>query len=122
MWKNMINRTLFYWARLYSGQIKRGDSYKDLNRTVTINILNFDYIDSEKYHNIYHLYEDDLKSKLTDLMEIQFVELPKFFRKQPESNNSLNSWLTFLANPNKDEIDMAEPVVRKALTVLDMLG
>jgi predicted transposase/invertase (TIGR01784 family) len=119
---NMINRTLFYWSRLYSGQIKRGASYKDLNRTITINILNFDYIESEKYHNNYHLYEDESKSKLTDLMEIQFLELPKFLRKQPELNNSLDSWLTFLVNPNREGIDMAEPVIRKALTVLDMLG
>jgi predicted transposase/invertase (TIGR01784 family) len=119
---NMINRTLFYWSRLYTGQIKRGASYKDLNRTITINILNFDYLESEKYHNIYHLFEDELKTKLTNLMEIQFVELPKFLRQQPELNNSLDGWLTFLVNPNKEGIDMAEPVIRKALTVLDMLG
>jgi predicted transposase/invertase (TIGR01784 family) len=119
---NMINRTLFYWSRLYAGQIKRGSNYKDLSRTITINILNFDYLESEKYHNTYHLYEDELKSKLTDLIEIQFVELPKFFKQQPELNSSLNSWLAFLVNPNKEGIDMAEPVVRKALTVLDMLG
>ena len=118
----MLNRTLFYWSRLYSGQIKRGSSYKDLSKTITINILNFDYLESEKYHNIYHLFEDELKTKLTDLMEIQFVELPKFLRRQPELNNSLDGWLTFLVNPNKEGIEMAEPIIRKALTVLDMLG
>jgi predicted transposase/invertase (TIGR01784 family) len=119
---NMINRTLFYWSRLYVGQIKRGTNYKNLSRTITINILNFEYLKSEKYHNIYHLFEDELKTKLTDLMEIQFVELPKFLRKQQELNNSLEGWLTFLVNPNKEGIDMAEPAIQKALTVLDMLG
>lgn len=119
---NMIKRTLFYWSRLYSGQIKRGGSYKELNKTITINILNFEYLESEKYHNIYHLYEDELKTKLTELMEIQFVELPKFLRAKPEINNSLNGWLEFLVNPNKEGIDMSEPVIRKAITVLDMLS
>ncbi len=42
---NMINKTLFYWSRLYSEQIKTGADYKDLKRTITINILNFNYID-----------------------------------------------------------------------------
>jgi hypothetical protein len=55
-------------------------------------------------------------------MEILFVELPKFLRQQSELNNSLDGWLAFLVNPNKEGIDMAEPVIRKALTVLDMLG
>jgi predicted transposase/invertase (TIGR01784 family) len=119
---NMINRTLFYWSRLYSGQLKRGAGYKDLNRTITINILNFEYIVSEKYHNIYHLYEDELQTKLTDLLEIQFVELPKFLRRQPKIDNSLNGWLAFLINPNREGIDMAEPVIKKAITVLDMLS
>jgi predicted transposase/invertase (TIGR01784 family) len=119
---NMINRTLFYWSRLYSGQLKRGTGYKDLNRTITINILNFDYIDSEKYHNIYHLYEDELQTKLTDLLEIQFVELPKFLRRQPKIDTSLNGWIAFLINPSREGIDMAEPVIKKAITVLDMLS
>ena len=119
---NMINRTLFYWSRLYSSQIKKGANYKDLNRTITINILNFDYLDSEKYHNIFHLYEDDLKIKLTDLLEIHFLELPKFIHQKPKLNNSLNGWLTFLVSPNKEGIDVAQPEIRKALTVLDMLS
>jgi predicted transposase/invertase (TIGR01784 family) len=55
-------------------------------------------------------------------MEILFVELPKFLRQQSELNNSLDGWLAFLVNPNKEGIDMAEPVIRKALTVLYMLG
>ena len=119
---NMINRTLFYWSRLYSGQIKRGSSYKDLNKTITIKILNFDYIENEKYHNIYHLYEKELKTKLTDLLEIQFVELPKFLRQQPKINNSLDGWLTFLVDPNREGIEVAEPVIKKAITVLDILS
>ena len=119
---NMIKRTLFYWSRLYSGQIKRGANYKDLNKTITINILNFNYIDSEKYHNIYHLYEDEVKSQLTDLLEIQFVELPKFLNQNPDVDNSLNGWLTFLTNPGREGIEMSEPVIGKAIAVLDFLS
>lgn len=122
---NMIKRTLFYWSRLYSSQIKKGENYKNLNKTITINILNFNYIDSEKYHTVYHLYEDDEKTMLTDILQIQFVELPKFLEEQPELNSSLNKWLTFLTKPEKgvmEVIEMGEPAIRKAITVLDMLS
>lgn len=122
---NMINRTLFYWSRLYSNQIKKGENYKNLNKTITINILNFNYIDSNKYHTTYHLCEDDEKIMLTDILEIHFVELPKFLDKQPELNNSLNKWLAFLTKPEKrvmEVVEMGEPAIRKAITVLDMLS
>lgn len=122
---NMIKRTLFYLSRLYSSQIKKGENYKNLNKTITINILNFNYIDSEKYHTVYHLYEDDEKTMLTDILQIQFVELPKFLEEQPELNSSLNKWLTFLTKPEKgvmEVVEMGEPAIRKAITVLDMLS
>ncbi|MBK1809940.1 PD-(D/E)XK nuclease family transposase [Clostridium sp. YIM B02505] len=122
---NMINRTLFYWSRLYSSQIKRGENYKDLNKTITINILNFNYIDSNKYHTTYHLYEDDEKIILSDILEIHFVELPKFLDEQPKLNNSLNKWLAFLTKPEKEVmevVEMGEPAIKRAITVLDMLS
>ncbi|QAA31083.1 Rpn family recombination-promoting nuclease/putative transposase [Clostridium manihotivorum] len=119
---NMINRTLFYWSRLYSNQIKKGENYKNLNKTITINILNFNYIDSKKYHTTYHLWEDEEKTKLTDILEIHFVELPKFLDEKTELNNSLNMWLAFLTKPEKEVSKMGEPAIRKAITVLDMLS
>ncbi|EKQ50978.1 MULTISPECIES: Rpn family recombination-promoting nuclease/putative transposase [unclassified Clostridium] len=122
---NMINRTLFYWSRLYSNQIKKGENYKNLNKTITINILNFNYIESKKYHTTYHLWEDEEKTKLTDILEIHFIELPKYLNEQPELNNSLNKWLAFLTKPEKrimEVVEMGEPEIRKAITVLDMLS
>ena len=122
---NMINRTLFYWSRLYSGQIRRGSNYKDLRKTITINILNFDYIDDSNYHTIYHLHEDESEKMLTDILEIHFVEIPKFIEQSPELNNNLNRWLTFLTKPQegiKEGIEVVEPAIRKAITVLDMLS
>lgn len=122
---NMIKRTLFYWSRLYSNQIKKGENYKALNKTITINILNFNYIESEKYHTAYHIYEDSEKTMLTDTLEIHFVELPKFLDEQPELNSSLNRWLTFLTRSEKDVMEVAEmgePAIKKAITVLDMLS
>lgn len=119
---NMINRTLFYWSRLYASQIKKGEDYKNLNKTITINILNFNYIDSARYHTTYHLWEDEEKKRLTDIIEIHFVELLKFLEENPEQNNSLNKWLAFLTKSEKGVSEVGEPAIRKAITVLDMLS
>lgn len=120
---NMINRTLFYWSRLYSSQIKKGENYKNLSRTITINILNFSYINSLKFHSVYHLWEDEEKKMLTNLLEIHFVELPKFLDESPKLDNNLNKWLAFLTKtPEKEVREMEESSIKRAITVLDMLS
>jgi predicted transposase/invertase (TIGR01784 family) len=62
---------------------------------------------------------------LSDTLEIHLVELLKYLDEQPELNNSLNKWLAFLTKPEKEVmevVEMGEPAIRKAITVLDMLS
>ena len=44
---------------------------------------------------------------LTDILEIHFVELPKFLDENPELNSSLNKWLAFLTKPEKEVMEVA---------------
>ena len=48
---NMDKRTLFYWSRIYSRSIVKGEDYSNLNKVITINILDFNYIELEKYQD-----------------------------------------------------------------------
>ena len=41
---NMIQRSLYYWSKLYEEQLEEGDRYDKLCRTVCINILDFKYL------------------------------------------------------------------------------
>jgi predicted transposase/invertase (TIGR01784 family) len=41
---DMERRSLYYWSRVYTGQMSQGMSYQELKRTITINILNFRYM------------------------------------------------------------------------------
>ncbi|MBF8983003.1 Rpn family recombination-promoting nuclease/putative transposase, partial [Lutibacter sp. B2] len=99
---NMDKRTLFYWGRLFNENIAKGEDYKNLQKVITINILEFNYIELEKFHTKFHLWEDESKEyMLTDLVEIHFIEIPKF-NKLEEKNlkeDKLQRWLTFF---NKD--------------------
>jgi len=56
---DMIKRTLYYWSGIYRGQLQKGESYKELNPVIAINILNFDLFNqTNQFHTIYHLYEN----------------------------------------------------------------
>lgn len=49
---------MFYWGKLFLEGIKKGEDYINLTKVITINILDFDYLDIEKFHSKYHLWED----------------------------------------------------------------
>ena len=72
---DMDKRTMFYWARLYQGQLQKGQSYKSLSRTVTINVLDYRLLPGEnKYHSMYSLYEHQTHHRLNRDMEMHFLE------------------------------------------------
>ena len=107
---NMIQRTLYYWSKMYSEQIQNRDNYSKLERTVCINILNFKYLKNDKYHNAYRLKEITSNEELTDLQEIHFIELPKFNEIGNKENvdiekmDALEKWLEFLVEPESNTV------------------
>ena len=105
--KNMIERTLFYWSGLYYTGLKRGQDYKLNNKVITINILMYNIFKEEKYHTIATIKEDENNKKITDKLEIHFIELPKFLKSKEIGNKKLRQWLDFICNKRKGEIEMA---------------
>lgn len=123
---NMDRRTLFYWSKIYSEQLKEGQPFNDLKKTITINILDFNYIGIDTYHTVFHLWEDSKKDyKLTDVMEIRFLELPKFRKAKPDLSRPLDRWLVFIEDSPEEVLEMvlkAEPAIAKAEELLEYLG
>jgi predicted transposase/invertase (TIGR01784 family) len=97
-----------------------------LKKTITINILDFDYVGISNYHTVFHLWEDKNKDyKLTDVLEIHFIELSKFKKVQPDFKKPIDRWLLFLEDSPKEVLEMAmkeEPAIEKAEKVLEYLG
>lgn len=123
---NMDKRTLFYWSKLFTEQLSQGESYNKLKKTITINILDFNYLLIPNYHTIFHLWEDKIKDyKLTDILEIHFVEIPKFQIIEHDLKNPIDRWLIFIDGFPKEMIDMAiknDPAIEKAEKVLNYLS
>ena len=117
---NIEKRTLFYWAKLYQGQLQSGQSHALLKKTVTINVLNFICLpDASRYHNTYHVREDETHQVLNDDLEIHFLELPKLLCRTSTPQTRLEKWLLYLNNAEGKELEevlMSEPMIKKALT------
>ncbi|MEG2936540.1 MAG: Rpn family recombination-promoting nuclease/putative transposase, partial [Clostridium sp.] len=118
---NMIERTIYYLSKMINKQLSKGDNYCKLNKTITINILDFDYINSKEFHSSFRFYENISNQLLTDKVEIRFIELKKFARIQKNYNDKLHRWLSFLINPKGKEIDILRKEDNEIKEVLDVL-
>ena len=120
--EEMGRRSLYYWSRLYN-DLKRGDVYTELKRTVAINILDFSLFPIARYpdfHSCYGIYNQKTGHQLSQDMEIHFLELPKWKLKNIKEMKRLEKWLAYFSKATTPEeleaIAMTEPMIQKALT------
>ncbi|MDP4144932.1 MAG: Rpn family recombination-promoting nuclease/putative transposase [Bacillota bacterium] len=120
-------RALYYWAKVYSDQLAEKGRYGALNKTIGINVLDFNYLEGQDYHNKYKLYNSKTSREFTDLLELHFIELRKFDKDVSEIRTSLDRWTAFLNNAyeyskNRMPKEMAEDIhIKKAIEVLDIM-
>ena len=66
---NMAKRALYYWAKIYT-DLGKGEDYKELKRTVSINILKYNMLECSNYHSNYGIYNIANGDRLTKDLEI----------------------------------------------------
>jgi predicted transposase/invertase (TIGR01784 family) len=128
---DMRHRTVYYLSKMIAKRLKEGDKYKSIHKTVAINILNFDLLDSgTRFHNRYRFTEIETKQELTDIAEIQFMELPALRRYMQENETSIKEaigqsklleWLLFIDDPESEFAKMAETKNKVIGRARDML-
>lgn len=119
-------RSLYYWAKMYQAQLIKGSGYEKLEKAIAINILDFSLFDTSvapgKYHTKFEVREVELGFRLTDDLEMHFLELPKFLE---DKGSNLDDWVLFFRHGHElqEEVyqDMIQPV-REAISRLDRLG
>ncbi len=62
---------MFYWGKLYLEGIKQGEDYRKLNKVITINLLDFNFLGTKDYHSSFHLWEDVERELLEELMQME---------------------------------------------------
>ncbi|MFY9589639.1 Rpn family recombination-promoting nuclease/putative transposase [Rickettsia endosymbiont of Halotydeus destructor] len=129
-------RALYYWAKMYTEQLREGSDYSELNKTIGIHILNFTSItDTDKYHNAFQLKEIESGLVYFKDIELHTIELNKFAKNAKEEltdiiakvKNSLDVWLAFLTRHdllNKDNLpkELNNKTLQKALAVLEVMN
>ncbi|MBC2580028.1 Rpn family recombination-promoting nuclease/putative transposase [Clostridium sp. DJ247] len=120
-------RAFYYWAKVYSDQIESGEDFDLLRKTIAINILDFNYLDEEDFHNVYRVYNEKTKQELSNIFEMHFIELGKFKKDFKDLNNTLDRWVAFLnkayeIDVNKIPEELSEDeAVKKAIEKLDIM-
>ncbi len=124
-------RLMFYWSKLYSGDIKEGEDYEKLNKTIVILIADFELEsikEIEKYHTKWQIREEEYgKIVLTSVLEIHIIELSKLMdrlkNKGIDEKDKVMLWSLFIKNPEKiGESAMSENEdIRRAKEELDKI-
>jgi predicted transposase/invertase (TIGR01784 family) len=119
-------RILYYWARLHAGQLRRGDDYTALRRSVVILFANFALSADQRFHSIFRAQEQHTGQCLSDQLEIHFLELPKL-DSAPDRNDEPNLllWGKFLSATNDaalEQLALEHPVLKQAKEALDQLS
>ena len=123
---NMIKRSMYYLSKMYEEQLGEGEDYSKLGRTVCINILNFKYLKTERFHTGYRLKEIETNEELTDIIEMHFIEIPKLQENSDEKdmhneNDILVAWTEFLKDPESEKVRSLEMTVDEIRSAKDQL-
>ena len=92
---------------MYCGDFEKGSDYDALNKCIVINFLDFELFSHEKMHAVFHIAEDELGTRLTDHLELHFVEIPKVKRYNKENgteDDMLIVWTEFLGIRDETEL------------------
>ena len=107
-----VQRTIFYWAKMYTENLKTSDVYTKLPKCITINIVGEGFDLNNLIHSEYNVIEKHINDRLSDELEIHFLNLAKVKEQQEsfeqdEKKKKLYNWLKFIKTDN--------PEVRKML-------
>ncbi|MDE5564068.1 MAG: Rpn family recombination-promoting nuclease/putative transposase [Oscillospiraceae bacterium] len=114
-------RTLFYWSKLYTSELRSGESYKSLKRTICINILNFNITDKQDYHTEIIAADKDTGEPFTDLLSIHFFELRKV-TERVDVNDRKTMWMQLIKADTEEKLNMIKntniPAMKQAVQVI----
>ena len=107
--EKMIERFLYYWAKMYTANLQIGNRYQNLRKTISIIILDDklpEFKEIAKSHTKWQLREEEYKKKiLTSFCELHIIEVPKAIEeyKRNKKDETLQ-WMMFLDNPGDKEV------------------
>jgi predicted transposase/invertase (TIGR01784 family) len=123
-------RILYYWSKLYSEVLKKGDSYDKLEKTISISILDYNRISDRQLHHRFMLFDRESQILLTDVMEIHYLELRKLKSISKDDFESgdlshLEQWMYFIATDDREVLEMLSKKnkdIKHAYDIVDIMS
>jgi predicted transposase/invertase (TIGR01784 family) len=80
---DMPERTLYYWAKLFTSYLEAGQDYSLLVPTIMISILNYPLFphETDNFHTIFHIKEDTEHFYWSPHLEFHAIDLSQFMVK-----------------------------------------
>ena len=135
--KNTDERGTQYLGKMITEQLKKGDKYKKLKKSIVIFITNYNFLKRNSYHSVGKMkFEETLKEEYVEMgyeeedqiaskyIEFHYIELPKYKRKEPSKFTKLDQWMCIFTQ-NEEGIEMAEKEnkeIKRAIDTLDFIS
>ena len=129
---NIEERIMFYWSKLYAGEIHSGQDYEVLNKTIVVLLSNFELDvtkDIPKIHTKWEIREEEYsKIVLTNVLEIHIIEMPKLIKamenKKVDKKYKLILRTIFMLSPEKlgDDVMENNEDIKKAKEELEKIN
>jgi len=117
---NLPGRILFYVSALFKEQMLSGSEYESMRRVIGMIITERALVPGDmEYHHRFTLYDLKTRTTLTDLIEVNTLELSKL--PKTDDGSDLWGWLKFLTITRRYELEkVAErgPVFKEAAAKL----
>ena len=96
------NKMLLYFAQIHANQ-EEHEVNNNFARTITINILDFNYFKSDEFHKVIKLKQDS-QNFIEENIELHVIELLKFKNSNQDIENRENAWIAYLEGSDENLI------------------
>jgi predicted transposase/invertase (TIGR01784 family) len=121
---DLRERIIFYDAKLITEQVGSGSGYGVIKQVISIVITDEPLIkNSPRYHHRFTFYDREADVELSDIVEINTLELPKLPKET--DGTTLYYWAKFIAAETEEELTMIaerNPQVGKAVVTFRELS
>ena len=95
------NKLLLYYAQIHTNQLEQQECEK-IAKTITINILDFEYFNSKEAHKKIRIKERPNKEGVEETIELHVIELPKWSVSLTRDIAKEEAWIVYLAGVERD--------------------
>lgn len=95
-------RTIVYQSKMITDDMKKGENYDKLKKTISVNLLDYNMFDTKDYYSSFLPIEEKRHEVLSDKWQIVFFELNKIGKTEPTEQKQ---WLRLLKS-GKEEVEM----------------